>query len=71
MRHKKYHCTGKVGQLNSEGPPEIPCFTIDEFDGKNMTRATLYRLMKHLQIPEKNWEKFATAELEQRSNHDM
>ena len=48
---------------------EIPCFDGDEFCGnKPLTRKTLYRLMKHLKIPEEKWSKIATEELKR---HDV
>ena len=35
---------------------DIPCFDGGEFCGnKPLTQTTLYRMMKHLRIPEKKW----------------
>ena len=46
---------------------DIPSFDGDEFCGnKSLTRETLYRMMKHLGIPEKRWNKLAEEEMKYR-----
>ena len=47
---------------------DIPTFDGSEFyKDKSLTRETLYKMMKHLGIPEKRWRKLAIAELKYRN----
>ena len=56
-----------AGLLDSETPTfsaEIPTFDGDEFCGnKPLTRPTLNRIMKMMNMPEDRWDRIATAEL--------